>query len=191
MTSLDAAAVRRARIREASSSVFNYWFGYVANVSLALWLASRAFAHGQSSLGVPAWIACAFSGLFLWTFVEYALHRFLYHELESPLKVGHDLHHGEPRSLLGVPWYITTVALLGVYYAIASVFNPARTGVVMAFAWLGYLGYCAMHHSFHHARWKAQWFVNARRRHSIHHARHDVNWGVTTPLWDVIFRTKA
>ncbi len=191
MNPSEIADSRKARIREASSSVFNYWFGYVANISLVIWLSSRAFSNGQSQLSAARWAGYALSGLFLWTLSEYVLHRYLYHVLESPLKVGHDLHHDEPRSLLGVPWWITTMVLLGVYYGLARFLDPAGTGVVMAFVWLGYIGYCAMHHSFHHAHWKARWFVNARRHHMIHHARHDVNWGVTTGLWDRVFGTKT
>jgi sterol desaturase/sphingolipid hydroxylase (fatty acid hydroxylase superfamily) len=191
MASSEAAGSLKARIRAASSSVFNYWFGYVANISLVIWLSSRAFSDLQSQLSMMAWFGCALSGVFLWTLSEYVLHRFLYHEVSSPLKVGHDLHHDEPRALLGVPWWITTIVLVGLYYGLAAFLDPATTGVVMAFAWLGYIGYCAMHHSFHHATWKARWFVTARRNHMIHHARHNVNWGVTTLLWDRVFGTKA
>jgi sterol desaturase/sphingolipid hydroxylase (fatty acid hydroxylase superfamily) len=156
-----------------------------------LWLSSQAVSNGQSQLSVVLWFTCALSGLFLWTLFEYVLHRYLYHEVESPLKVGHDLHHDEPRSLLGVPWWMTTIAIVGVYYGIAVVANPAMTGVVMAFAWLGYIGYCAIHHLLHHATWRARWFIALRRHHMIHHARHNVNWGVTTALWDHVFRTKT
>jgi len=182
---------RKARIREASSSVFNYWFGYVANLSLAGWLGSRALLNGQSRLSLGGWVFYAAAGVLLWTLSEYVLHRYLYHVVESPLKVGHDLHHEEPRSLLGVPWWMTTIAVLGVYYGLSLVSNPAIVGVVMAFAWIGYVGYCAMHHAFHHAHWRARWFVNARRHHMIHHARHNVNWGVTTSLWDRVFGTRS
>jgi sterol desaturase/sphingolipid hydroxylase (fatty acid hydroxylase superfamily) len=191
MPSQDATASLKVRIRELSSSPFNYWFGYVANVSLVLWLAAQSVSNGQWQLSAAVWVTCALSGLLLWTLFEYVLHRYLYHELESPLKIGHDLHHDEPRSLLGVPWWMTTIAIVGMYYGIAAVSNPAMTGVVMAFAWLGYIGYCAIHHLLHHATWRARWFIALRRHHMIHHARHNVNWGVTTALWDHVFRTKT
>lgn len=187
----EAAVSRKARIREFSSSVFNYWFGYAANVALVIWLSSRAIAGGQSHLSATGWVVCALSGLFAWTLAEYVLHRYLYHEVESPLRVGHELHHEEPKSLLGVPWWVTTVAIVGLYYGAAMFLNPAATGVVMGFAWLGYIGYCFMHHSFHHFTWRARWFVRLRKHHMIHHARHNVNWGVTTAFWDRVFGTKT
>ncbi len=191
MLSAEASTARKARIREASSSVFNYWFGYVANLSLTIWLASRAFVGRHSQLSAGTWLLCALSGVLLWTLSEYVLHRYLYHEVDSVLKVGHDLHHEEPRSLLGVPWWMTSIVLVAVYYGLSAMGDPAMTGVVMAFAWLGYVGYCAMHHAFHHATWRARWFVTARRHHMIHHARHNVNWGVTTSLWDRVFGTRS
>ena len=62
-------------IRKASSSVFNYWFGYVANLSLVVWLSSRAFENGESSLSLRQWATYIMAGLFLWTFCEYFLHK--------------------------------------------------------------------------------------------------------------------
>lgn len=181
----------RDRIREFSSSVFNYWFGYVSNLFLVGWLISRAFDDGQIQISVATFTGFAMGGLLLWTLSEYVLHKFLYHELESPLKIGHDLHHAEPHSLLGVPWWITAIAVVGLYYGLASFLDPARTGVILAFAWLGYIGYCFLHHAIHHFRWQTRWFISLRRHHLLHHARHDVNWGVTSDLWDRVFRTKV
>jgi hypothetical protein len=178
------------RIRDLSSSVFNYWFGYVSNIALVLWLTSRAFDGVHLQMGLAAFVMLAVGGLVTWTLGEYAMHKFLYHALESPLKIGHDLHHAEPHSLLGVPWWITLVAVVGLFYGFAAFFNPGRTGVLMAFIWIGYIGYCFIHHSLHHFHWRNQWFVGLRRHHLLHHAKHDVNWGVTTDLWDRVFRTK-
>lgn len=181
----------RARIREFSSSPFNYWFGYVSNLTLVGWLISRAFVGGGLQMSVVAFVAYALAGLTLWTLGEYALHKFAYHEFESPLKVGHDLHHAEPRSLLGVPWWVTAIVVVALYYGFSRIFDPAATGALMAFAWLGYIGYCFIHHSLHHFHWRNRWFVSLRRHHLLHHAKHNVNWGVSTDIWDRVFGTKV
>jgi hypothetical protein len=178
-------------IRRVSSSKFNYWFGYVANLTLVVWLASRAFTSGVSLLTMRTWIECITGGLFLWTLSEYVLHKALYHDIESPLRDGHNLHHDEPTALLGVPWWLTSIILVAVYYGLARFFNPAMTGAIMAFVWLGYIGYCFMHHAIHHFRWRSPWFVALRRHHLLHHAKNNVNWGITTTLWDWVFRTKV
>ena len=193
MTSNTSTATdeQKALIRKASSSVFNYWFGYVANVSLTIWLASRAFSNGDSQLSIGTWAICLASGFVFWTLSEYFLHKVLYHEVETPIKVGHDLHHDEPRSLLGVPWWLTTIILVAIYYAISYFVDPAKTGVVMAAVWAGYILYCFLHHSTHHFNFKNSYFQSIRRNHLIHHAKGNVNWGITTDLWDRLFRTKA
>jgi dihydroceramide fatty acyl 2-hydroxylase len=183
---------QKAMIRKASSSVFNYWFGYVANISLVLWLTSRAFEGSSSKLSLGAWAICISSGLLLWTLAEYFLHKWLYHEIQSPVKIGHDLHHDEPRALMGVPWYLTAIVLVGIYYGFASMFDPAKTGVVMAFTWLGYIGYCFVHHSTHHFNFKNSYFQMLRKHHLIHHhSKEGVNWGITSDIWDRVFKTKA
>jgi len=172
-------------IKRISSSKFNYWAGYVANLLLVLWLA----AFG-SSLNWKMWLSCAVGGFVLWTFSEYWLHRSVYHEIESPLATGHGLHHDEPKALMGVPWYLTTIVLIGVYYGFAAIFDPAKTGVVMAFTWLGYIGYCFVHHSIHHFNFQNPYFRRLLKHHLVHHVHPDLNWGITTDVWDYVFRTK-
>jgi sterol desaturase/sphingolipid hydroxylase (fatty acid hydroxylase superfamily) len=174
-----------------SSSVFNYWFGYVSNLLVVTWLISRAFTPGVARLSPLGWVAAAGGGLLLWTLMEYFLHKWLYHDIESPIRDGHTLHHEEPHALLGVPWYFTAVVIVGVYYGLAKILDPASTAVVMAFTWLGYIGYCAMHHMIHHSRMTNAWFMNLRRHHLLHHAKNNVNWGITTDFWDKVFRTKV
>ena len=175
-------------IRRLSSSKFNYYFGYVANFTIVFWLLSRAALGGLS----PAmWAVTAVSGFLLWTLSEYFLHKWLYHDVPSPLQAGHRMHHDEPMALLGVPWWLTSIILVGLYFGLAKYFNPAITGAEMGFVWLGYIGYCAMHHWLHHARWNFAWFVSLRRHHLLHHAKDNVNWGITTDLWDRVFQTKV
>lgn len=174
-------------IRNISSSKFNYWAGYAANLSLVAWLLSRALG---SEMSFGRFLFSAVLGLFVWTFAEYLLHRYVYHEVPSVFVTGHDLHHQEPKALLGVPWYLTAVVLIALYYGIAYFLDPARTGVVMGFAWLGYIGYCFVHHSIHHWNFKNPVFRHLHRHHMIHHYHTDRNWGMVTDFWDIVFRTK-
>ena len=176
------------RVRAMGSSRFNYWFGYVANVTLVLWLAS----HGVLGANALPWPQVAFYsalGLFTWTFMEYALHRYVYHEVHSFLSVGHNLHHQEPKELIGVPWYLTTAVLLALYAALTQVFAANATGLVMGFTWLGYVGYCLLHHGSHHWRFQVPHLRAMKRHHQLHHAFPNTNWGFTTSLWDRVFGT--
>ena len=180
---------RTELIRRLGSSTFNYWFGYVANISLVVWLVSRAFAGGHAQLGLGAFVGYAATGFFSWTLSEFLLHRYLYHVWPSFLSAGHALHHQRPRDLIGVPWYLTAIALVAIYELLVLWLRPSSTGVVMGFNWLGYIFYCITHHGSHHFALRRGWLKKMKRHHLIHHAHPDTNWGFTTPLWDHVFGT--
>lgn len=181
-------------IKRISSSKFNYWAGYAANLILVGWLAAQALVWNagqvESLLSTKQWVICTVGGLGFWTLAEYWLHRTVYHEVESPLRIGHELHHDQPKALMGVPWYITTIVLVGLYYCLAALLDPAKTGVVMAFAWLGYIGYCFVHHSIHHFQFKNPYFRHVLKHHLVHHVHPELNLGITTDIWDHVFGTK-
>jgi 4-hydroxysphinganine ceramide fatty acyl 2-hydroxylase len=183
------APTRIERIRRLGSSRFNYWFGYVANVTLILWMGSRAIRDGQLALGWGQLAFFAVVGLYAWTLAEYLLHRYLYHVLPSFLSDGHELHHRSPRALIGVPWYLTTIAVVALHLLLIRALNPASVGVVMASCWTGYVLYCLIHHGSHHWTFRNRWLRRMRRHHLIHHAHPDTNWGFTTSLWDHVFGT--
>lgn len=189
VSSAPVAGERHDFVRRLGSSTFNYWFGYVANLSLIGWLASHAWFGGQLSLALGRLVALALSGLASWTLSEYLLHRFLYHQLPSFLSVGHGLHHQSPRSLIGVPWWLTTVVVVGTFLGVSQLLDPAAVGVFMAANWTGYVLYCLAHHGSHHWRFRNRWLRRMRQHHLIHHAQPQYNWGFTTDLWDRVFGT--
>jgi sterol desaturase/sphingolipid hydroxylase (fatty acid hydroxylase superfamily) len=176
-------------IRRLGSSTFNYWFGYVANVSLVVWLVSHAFSHGRALLTPVEMVAYAVTGLLSWTLAEFLLHRYIYHVWQSFLSEGHALHHDKPRALIGVPWYLTTIALVLLYEVLSIPLRPSSTGVVMGFCWLGYVFYCITHHASHHWSLRRGWLKKMKRHHLLHHAHPEYNWGFTTPIWDYVFGT--
>lgn len=59
MRATPAAHPYRDRIREFSSSVFNYWFGYVSNLFLVCWLIGRALGDGHLQKSAAAFAALA------------------------------------------------------------------------------------------------------------------------------------
>jgi sterol desaturase/sphingolipid hydroxylase (fatty acid hydroxylase superfamily) len=189
---------RTELIRKLGSSRFNYWFGYVANLSLVVWLVRHAFVDGSvggsaaahgARLGTLELFAFAATGLLAWTLAEWLLHRYAYHLWTSFLTEGHGLHHEDPRALIGVPWYLTAIALVLAFELLAIPLRPSSTGIVMGFAWLGYVFYCITHHGSHHWRLPRGWLRMMKRHHLLHHAHPEYNWGFTTPLWDHVFGT--
>ncbi len=180
---------RTELIRKLGSSKFNYWFGYVANISLVVWLCSHAFGGGHGLLSARQWLGWSALGFVSWTLSEFLLHRYAYHLWPSFLSAGHSLHHESPRALIGVPWYLTAIALVAIYEGLSLVTRPPVTGVVMGFNWLGYILYCIAHHGSHHWSLPWGWFQRMKRHHLIHHAHPEYNWGFTTPIWDHVFST--
>ena len=102
-------------IRKISSSHFNYWFGYVSNLLIVAFLTLQGFSGTNSLLTWYEWIYIPAIGLFTWTFLEYFLHKYAYHVWDGPFEKGHGLHHEKPYDLMGVPWYLTAVVIIGIY----------------------------------------------------------------------------
>lgn len=134
-------------------------------------------------------------GVLTWTLLEYFIHRFLGHEPKlrpNPFASEHIRHHSE-----GDYFAPTWKKLLAALAFTALLSWPATTllGVGPGFAYLaGLIGFYGVYEVLHrrehtHAGVNAygRW---ARRHHFAHHysdAR--FNHGVTSPLWDLVFRT--
>lgn len=176
-------------LKKVSTSHFNYYFGYVSNISIVVWLCTHAFENGASLLSWAEWIYIPVVGLFLWTLVEYLMHKYAYHVWKSPFEKGHIMHHDRPYDLMGVPWYVTLVVVVGIYYGLSQFLSPEHLAVYMAFIWLGYIGYCVTHHAIHHWKINNKLFKKLKKHHYIHHARDGKNIGMVTTFWDVVFGT--
>ena len=165
------------------------YFGDFGVIPIAV-LAFAALAFVGGGLGALAIfsLALVFGG-FLWTLVEYLVHRYAYHHAPvlSPL---HDLHHREPDALIGVPSFVSTGLIIVVCYLPLALYAPVVAGGFTSGMLIGYAAYMFVHHATHH--WKIQpgdWLYRARVRHMGHHSRDDINFGVSTGFWDRVFGT--
>jgi sterol desaturase/sphingolipid hydroxylase (fatty acid hydroxylase superfamily) len=169
-------------------------------VPLIFWgpLALGAFFLGIKSglpLGRTVWLAMA--GLFTWTLFEYALHRWVFHwqppnpSLRERFHPVHQLHHEVQEwdrivapPLMAVP---LAVLVLGVQWLLLGrpTVYPFFSGFV-----LGYLAYDYLHFAAHYARPRTRIGKALRKRHLQHHFACPDRWyGVSSPLWDYVFRT--
>jgi sterol desaturase/sphingolipid hydroxylase (fatty acid hydroxylase superfamily) len=142
-------------------------------------------------------------GLFLWTFAEYILHRFLFHfpaktEQQERLSfLMHGVHHAQPRDktrLVMPPAVSIPLALIfyGIYYVIFTyVFMiPNWLSPVFAGFILGYIIYDMTHYATHHFSMKKGYFRMVRQQHMHHHFQTpNKRFGVSSPLWDYVFGT--
>ena len=158
----------------------------VAILGLALWA-----IPGRGPLAPFEWLACFAVGLFVWTFIEYAVHRWVFHEVPFFEKY-HDAHHAEPLALIGVPSFASSGIILAGFFAAPLAFTgPLLASGFASGALVGYAGYMAVHHAVHHLTPKpGTALYRARIRHMAHHYHGvDGNYGVTTGLWDLLFGT--
>jgi sterol desaturase/sphingolipid hydroxylase (fatty acid hydroxylase superfamily) len=140
------------------------------------------------------YLLAVLAGIFTWSLAEYVLHRFLGHEFNTKVrfKKEHLKHHfldnyfapTKVKALIAtivvsVTWLAIT-PLLG--FKLACVYSTSFTGF--------YLYYEYVHRSLHVRQAKSKWGLFLREHHLHHHRRGiQANYGVTSHLWDLIFKT--
>ena len=166
----------------------NFWLGFVLDFGVSI----PMIAAGALALADPGPAAAAFAaGGLAFTFYEYVLHRWLYHVLPTAVRRLHRIHHGHPDRLIGAPvFYSLTVT--AVTWALASLaVSRAAAAVFAGTLLLGYAYHGVIHWLVHTRRFRGGWLARLQRHHLVHHApgRDGVNYGVTTTVWDRVFRT--
>jgi 4-hydroxysphinganine ceramide fatty acyl 2-hydroxylase len=137
-------------------------------------------------------------GLFVWSFTEYALHRFVFHFVPRSdwgkriHFMFHGVHHDYPNDstrLVMPP--IVSIPLAAFFYLLfrnilgASYVAPFFAGFI-----LGYLSYDLSHYAFHHFGLHGRISLYLKQQHMRHHYMDmDGNYGVSSPLWDFVFGT--
>jgi sterol desaturase/sphingolipid hydroxylase (fatty acid hydroxylase superfamily) len=152
----------------------------------------------------PVYIVLAYLiGLFVWTWAEYVLHRFVFHfRPRNPWQerlsfIIHGVHHAQPRSktrLVMPPAISIPLALLfyGLFVLVVGVLLGAVHWVAPLFSGFitGYLIYDMWHYAMHHISMRRGVWRWLRRNHMFHHTQTpDLRFGVTSPLWDLVFGT--
>ncbi len=135
-------------------------------------------------------------GFFSWTFLEYALHRWLYHKIkDSSYDSGlqymfHGIHHEFPSDedriiLPPIPGLVIAHLLLLVFYLLFDVeCLTLGAGFLM-----GYLAYISIHWMVH-SKPAPEKFNFWWTHHNIHHyQQHDRAFGVSSPIWDYVFHS--
>jgi len=163
---------------------------------LAAWFLWRSIAAGQASPGLM--VALAAAALFVWTFTEYAVHRFVFHlRPTSPERrrvqfAIHGIHHANPADSerLLMPLVPAAIGLASLYGLFRAVLGSSLVEPFMAWFILGYLAYDYIHLAIHCGSPRTRLGRYLRRRHMLHHfVTPDARWGVTSPLWDWVMGT--
>ena len=178
-------------------------------VVLAIWLPIATFLLAcaildYSGAGFPVYIVYGFvTGIFLWTFAEYTLHRFVFHyQPRSPRQerivfLFHGVHHAQPQCktrLVMPPAVSVPMAFIfyGLFSLVVGTFLKAPQWVfpLLSGFMIGYLMYDMIHYATHHFRMRAPILRYLKRHHMRHHYKTpNQRFGVSSPLWDVVFQT--
>ena len=150
--------------------------------------------------GYAVWELALFTlaGGAIWTLTEYWLHRLFFHwEPDNAFGhrmhfIIHGIHHDHPNDKLRLVMppavSIPLAALfLGLFVLIFG--TPLAFPIFAGFI-AGYLIYDYTHYYVHHAVPKTQFGKRLREHHMRHHFQdHRYGYGVSSPAWDVVFRT--
>ncbi|KAJ7637159.1 oxidoreductase [Roridomyces roridus] len=145
-------------------------------------------------------LGCFFTGNFIWTILEYTLHRFLFHIddwlPDRPWAILlhfslHGVHHYLPmdRLRLVMPPVLFFV-LQAPFTRLAHILFPtAVANGIISGAFAFYILYDTMHYALHHTKLPA-YMREQKRYHLAHHYKNfELGFGVTSKFWDVIFNT--
>jgi sterol desaturase/sphingolipid hydroxylase (fatty acid hydroxylase superfamily) len=189
-------------------SDFLEFFTHISPVTIiVLWLPMAVllivYARGNTSgQAIPMGFLI---GLFLWTFAEYTLHRFLFHHKptsprqERIMFLFHGIHHAQPqvktRLVMPLPVSIPGVLIFyGLFTLVVGVLLRAPQWVppLMSGFLIGYLAYDLTHYATHHFAMRSGYAKYIKRYHMQHHYKDpDTRFGVSSPIWDWVFRTQG
>ena len=192
-------------------SNFMEFFSHISPITVTvIWLPLAIYFLVSSILkaapGVfPVYIPAGFAlGFFLWTLAEYTLHRFVFHfpakgeKAEKFIFLFHGIHHAQPQCktrLVMPPIVSIPLAALfyGLFHLIFSVLlnSPQWIAPVFSAFIFGYLAYDLTHYATHHFSMRSGYSKFLKRYHMQHHYKTpNKRFGVSSPLWDLVFKTK-
>jgi sterol desaturase/sphingolipid hydroxylase (fatty acid hydroxylase superfamily) len=137
-------------------------------------------------------------GLAVWTLTEYILHRFVFH-YNPPGKIGarihfifHGVHHDYPNDTkrLVMPPSVSIPLAALFFLLFQAFFGSVLVGPFFIGFIAGYLFYDISHYAIHHFNMHGKIWLSIKNHHMRHHYQDpEKGYGVSSPFWDVIFRT--
>jgi dihydroceramide fatty acyl 2-hydroxylase len=153
-----------------------------------------------ASRGYSAWelVLLTLAGGVIWTLTEYWLHRLFFHwEPDNAFGhrmhfIIHGIHHDHPNDKLRLVMPpAVSIPLAALFLGLfVLIFGTPLAWPIFAGFIAGYLAYDYTHYYVHHFVPKSDLGKQLREQHMRHHFQdHRYGYGVSSPLWDVVFRT--
>lgn len=155
----------------------------------------------STSMATAVTFACYSFGVFFWTFIEYFMHRFLFHiddilpEHQLALLLHfllHGIHHYLPMDRLRLVMPpILFAALSFPFLQLAHALFPTNlANGIIAGSYSMYIVYDMMHYAMHHTK-MPKYLKQMKVYHLQHHWKnYELGFGVSSRLWDIIMGTK-
>ena len=158
--------------------------------------------HAFQNLNLLQVVALTLFGMFNWTFLEYFLHRFVFHlEIWIPDNrylytlhyIIHGVHHAFPMDgdrlvfppILGIPLYFLLYKIYGLVIPI-YIWRGIAIGIISA-----YVMYDLGHYYYFHHEQPIKLMEYRKKYHMYHHYKDpDNGYGITTTFWDIFFGTE-
>lgn len=155
------------------------------------------WGYTYTALNVYQLITLFFTGWFVFTFVEYMVHRHIFHMLptskfkEYVAYKFHGVHHDFPKdkSRLAMPPLFSTILSILLFLFFKLIMGDYAFGFMPGFL-IGYTSYLYVHYIVHAYQPPNNFLKVLWVNHGIHHYKdHERAFGVSSPLWDFVFRT--
>ena len=171
-------------------SATNYWVALFSDIAAAL----AFLALGLHRFSGSPVSACGFviAGLASYSWIEYAVHRWILHGPFPAARRGHARHHGAPRALISTPLFVIMTAAV-IVWLLGDLFLPRGVSALVVFGlYASYNYFALLHHVQHHrgaALARVTYWRHLERHHHVHHHQPIVNFGISTTIWDRLFGT--
>ena len=174
---------------------------FVAYVPLLAWVLVRSIQRVGVVEGAPGYAtipALVVTGVLVWTLTEYLLHRYVFHWVNDTAWgkrvhfILHGVHHDFPndKDRLVMPLGASIPMAILFYVMYRGIFGAPFGEPLYIGMGIGYLMYDGTHYAVHHFKLNSRVGKWVRKHHMVHHfADHDGGFGVSSPLWDIVFRT--
>lgn len=159
------------------------------------WYTSKSFKMGHT---LPQIAIILLMGIFVWSLLEYTLHRFLFH-IKTKSYWGntlhyllHGCHHKHPQDGLRLvfPPTATAILLVPFWHFVKLISTPTVAPALFGGGLLGYVMYDVTHYYLHHGQPRSEVPKNLKKYHLNHHFRiQNKGFGITSSVWDKVFGT--
>lgn len=173
----------------------HWWAIPLIWLPVVCWFVSKSVLIGYTA---PQIFLLMVAGIFVWTLLEYTLHRFLFH-IETKSYWGntlhyllHGCHHKHPMDGLRLvfPPAATAILLVPFWHFARLISTPSTCPALFGGGLLGYVMYDVTHYYLHHGQPTSEVPRSLKKYHLNHHFRiQDKGFGITSSLWDRVFGT--